>query len=225
MNDRLPRSLAFGRLTAAGLAACGTLLAAPAAFAYVFWLGGFYPPALPIWFVRCNDGYTLLMPPGMDLPTVMNLAQNVYCAMHGGVADVTDSSVTTALQEVAGPSSLVLGRDLGGGRYEVLTSQEVEQLAAAAGPNGSELVDVELLSLVVGGTELLPNPTPLPGSLPLFEIYSNEDDTGPDVGGPIPPLVPLSPEAGWVLGLALLAAGAFALGRSARRGASSGAAG
>ena len=204
-----------------GMVSCLVALAfaATPASAYVLWIGGYLStvPLVPIYLVTCNDGFTIILEPGFDLPSAMTYAQNVACANHGGVADVTDDSVTAALEAVgnpSGPSDVSLGLDLGGGQYQPLTPQELIAIAQSAPPGGTPLQGYEVLSMRVYGVELRSNAQVLPTTIPLRAIYSDEEDDGGAVGAVIAPNVPLG--GGGALGLGALAVGVCSIHRRRR---------
>lgn len=171
--------------------------------AFIVFVGGAYPPAFPMWFVRCNAGNLFVLQPGLDINAATALAEGL-CENFGGVADITDGAMQAALDAIDGgspASTATIGRSLGGGTYEALTPADIETLAPTIGPNGLELVGYELLSLDLGGTELVPNAVSGLTKLPVYGAWSNEDDTGPSVGGSTVATVP-----GLRGGVALLAA-------------------
>jgi len=72
-----------------------------------------------------------------------------------------------------------------------------------------EFVGYEILSLRVGGTQLWPNAVPNLARIPLYSIYSNENEDGQAVGGSTEPQsVPFSPFLAPLLVIALAASGA-----------------
>jgi hypothetical protein len=180
-------------------------VATPAA-AFVVYPVGAYPP---VSLIVCNDG-NLTYFPG-TLPDAINYAP-IFCANHGGVSEVTDAAVETAVQEIAtcdAPSGVSVAQDLGGGSWQALTLSEVRAMIESAGGNPVELPQHRLVSVVVGGNELLVNPVPNLPMIRISAVYSDEHETGQTVGGPTTPSscfeVPMPRTTAALLALAILA--------------------
>ncbi|MHA7838270.1 MAG: hypothetical protein ACX98W_12520 [bacterium] len=187
---------------AVGLMLSTVLLFAPTASAYMLLYCG--NGLQNYWYIVCNDGAATL---GYESVSASMQYAGVFCSDHGGVAPVGDDEIEgalAALEPADPPSSATFAQDLGAAGYQPLTTDDVEALLAASGGEPVELVGYELASLVIGARELLPEPVPGLTGFPLLAIYSNEDDSGPLVGGATVPAVPIGSGAAWPVGLALL---------------------
>jgi hypothetical protein len=135
----------------------------------------------------------------------------ILCDSHGGLAEVTDNGVQGALatiQTCADPSNVTVGRDVGGGIVQALTQAELVSILEQAGGEARELVGLEVLSVVVRGLELHPNPPQSRVPIPIAEIHSDEDGDGSFVGGATGcPAVPMTGMASRFIALGLLTTG------------------
>lgn len=161
---------------------CGLVFTyAPIASAYTLYYVG---TLLPAWLIVCNDGFSTYSPGG-SVGGSMQYAE-VVCDGHGGIAPIDDSDVLDALSLLEPndpPSAVTFAKDLGAAGHQPLTLAELEVIIAGSSGQPVELTDYEPVSIGVGGRELLPSPVTGLASLPLLEIYSNEDDLGVAVGG------------------------------------------
>lgn len=184
-----------------------------------------YPtmPEVGQWLVVCNDGTTWALSGGYAYVTGVG---GILCGNHGGIAGITDTDVLSAIQSIAtcdAPSSLTIALDRGGGDYEALTVQDIQDRLVASGGEPVELTGYQLVSLDLGGTQLVPDPVQGLPSIAIGAVYSDEDDDGTFVGGrTVPASCPATPlpfpgSAGPLIGLLLAACGAAILATRSRR--------
>lgn len=198
----------------AALVLSASFLLVPAASAYTLLYCG--NGLQNYWYIVCNDGVATL---GLHTISGTISYAETFCSDHGGVAPVGDDEVEAALSALEAadpPSTATFAEDLGAAGYRALTTEDVETLLAGSAGEPVELVGYELVSLVVGTRELLPDPVGGLTGFPLRAIYSNEDDMGSPVGGPTTLAVPTGPGMAW---LALLLLGSGVVMGRARRGA------
>jgi hypothetical protein len=215
----MAKSGSWGRTLTALLAAVALLLAGEAR-AFIILGGG----GGATWVVRCNAHGATFAISAVDIDAAITIAESL-CVGHGGVANVTDAGVLSALNDPQicdTPSTTTIGRDLGSGSYETLTLQDLDARLAASNGSPVHLVGHEVLSLNIGGIDLLPNPPPNLPAISVRAIYSDQHDDGGVVGGSTSPgfcpvEVPNRPELAILLATLMALLGGAALAGARRR--------
>lgn len=169
-----------------------------------------------LWIAFCDGGQSF--GPWSD-PGSATVLGGIFCEPFGGITAVTDASVASAIADQAtcgNPSHVTVGEDIGGAVIRPLTESELVALIQPSLGNARQFPELELLSVVVRGTELMATGQASPTPTPITDLFSDEDGDGRFLGGPLAcaaPSVPIGPRTALGVLLGLLATGSMMIRR------------